>query len=217
MKKRFALTTDGRITVCTASPENVGKGRCNHLEHQLDDESSKDFIDRLKNSYGDKLNMNARNDGTNLVYSYSGSDHRFGKETIIDLDTEIMKKLLESDDPDDVEWTQNAKMSFSEYASSVYYHESENNRIKHEHSGDPEMIKAELLRIDRARKYKHNAAIANMNMLNNLSESLGYGKVYNGVVDTNDPVSRREIRRSIIKYWVLNLRSDIKDLDFDDL
>lgn len=34
MTKRLALTKDGKITYCTASEENIVKGRCNHIAHQ---------------------------------------------------------------------------------------------------------------------------------------------------------------------------------------
>ena len=44
MTKRLALTTDGKITYCTASEDNIGKGRCNHVAHQKDGESNEDFI-----------------------------------------------------------------------------------------------------------------------------------------------------------------------------
>lgn len=48
-KKRLALNTDGKITYCRASEENIGKGRCNHIEHQLDSETQEQFMDRTAN------------------------------------------------------------------------------------------------------------------------------------------------------------------------
>lgn len=44
--KRLALNADGVLTYCTASEENIGKGRCNHIEHQRSDESTAQFMDR---------------------------------------------------------------------------------------------------------------------------------------------------------------------------
>ena len=32
--KRLAITKDGRLTYCTASEENIGKSRCDHIAHQ---------------------------------------------------------------------------------------------------------------------------------------------------------------------------------------
>ena len=47
MKKRLALTKDGRMTYCTATEENIGKGRCNHISHQENNESIKEFVERV--------------------------------------------------------------------------------------------------------------------------------------------------------------------------
>ena len=50
MEKRLALTKDGKMTYCTASEENIGKGRCNHIAHQKNNESAEDFCKRVENS-----------------------------------------------------------------------------------------------------------------------------------------------------------------------
>ena len=46
MAKILALTNDGRITYCTASEENRGRGRCPHLAHQSTNESEEQFVTR---------------------------------------------------------------------------------------------------------------------------------------------------------------------------
>ena len=46
MNKRLALTVDGNITYCVASEENIGKGRCNHVLHQLENENIDRFLRR---------------------------------------------------------------------------------------------------------------------------------------------------------------------------
>lgn len=46
-EKILALTTDGRLTFCTASPENRGKGRCNHATHILPGETTQKFLFRV--------------------------------------------------------------------------------------------------------------------------------------------------------------------------
>ena len=48
MTKRLALTKDGKLTYCTSSEENIGKGRCNHIFHQNNNESTEDFCKRVK-------------------------------------------------------------------------------------------------------------------------------------------------------------------------
>lgn len=45
--KVLALTKDGNMTYCTASPKERGKRRCNHIAHQKDNESQEQFIDRI--------------------------------------------------------------------------------------------------------------------------------------------------------------------------
>lgn len=47
MTKRLALTKEGTLTFCSASEENIGKGRCNHIEHQKQNEKIQDFINRI--------------------------------------------------------------------------------------------------------------------------------------------------------------------------
>lgn len=45
--KRLALTTDGRLTYCSCPDGQIGKGRCNHIEHQNNNESVQDFTNRM--------------------------------------------------------------------------------------------------------------------------------------------------------------------------
>ena len=51
MNKRLALTTDGHLTYCTASEENMGKGRCNHVSHQNQNESMEEFMTRANQEH----------------------------------------------------------------------------------------------------------------------------------------------------------------------
>lgn len=46
--KVLALNEKGNLTWCTCPPELRGRGRCNHVEHQLDNETSQDFIQRIE-------------------------------------------------------------------------------------------------------------------------------------------------------------------------
>lgn len=46
-KKRLALTEDGVMTYCTASEENMGKGRCNHVLHG-DPNDMQGFMEQIK-------------------------------------------------------------------------------------------------------------------------------------------------------------------------
>ena len=49
MKKRLAMTTDGKLTYCSATEETVGKGRCNHIAHQSNVENQEEFMNRAAN------------------------------------------------------------------------------------------------------------------------------------------------------------------------
>ncbi len=62
--KRLALTKDGRMTYCTCNMDERGKGRCNHIAHQKDEESIDDFINRVNDINDIKV---CGNDITNKV------------------------------------------------------------------------------------------------------------------------------------------------------
>ena len=49
IKKVLALTVDGQLTFCSATPENRGKGRCNHVGHQEDGQTPAEFLESVKN------------------------------------------------------------------------------------------------------------------------------------------------------------------------
>lgn len=51
----FALTTDGRMTYCSAPIEKRGVGRCNHILHQEINETKEDFLKRCQ-EYDDSIN-----------------------------------------------------------------------------------------------------------------------------------------------------------------
>lgn len=48
MEKRLAINTNGELTYCKASDENIGKGRCNHLDHKMKNESVNSFLKRAE-------------------------------------------------------------------------------------------------------------------------------------------------------------------------
>lgn len=54
-KRRLAINENGEMTYCTASEENIGKGRCNHLTHQGDHENQLDFMERVSDLDIDRL------------------------------------------------------------------------------------------------------------------------------------------------------------------
>lgn len=53
-QRRLALNTEGEMTYCSASEENIGKGRCNHIEHQKDGETQMQFMNRVSDNKTEK-------------------------------------------------------------------------------------------------------------------------------------------------------------------
>lgn len=50
MKRRLALTKDGKITWCTAPEDKIGFGRCDHVFYQKINEDNNQFIKRCENN-----------------------------------------------------------------------------------------------------------------------------------------------------------------------
>lgn len=46
--KVLALNTSGNLTYCTCPPELRGKGRCNHITHQENNETTEEFVKRIE-------------------------------------------------------------------------------------------------------------------------------------------------------------------------
>ena len=77
MKKRLALTKDGRMTYCTATEENIGKGRCNHIAHQKEGQTEVDFVEEANKIWDikeDEKNVKVSFDeNDNIKIEYAGS------------------------------------------------------------------------------------------------------------------------------------------------
>lgn len=85
MSKRLAMTTDGRMTYCSASDANIGKGRCNHIIHQNKNENSNDFIKRveeLKENLDHKLNSGNKFDRIHAARNKYGLDKLINDEDV---------------------------------------------------------------------------------------------------------------------------------------
>lgn len=80
----LALTNDGRITYCTCSPDQRGKGRCNHVMHQNINETSSEFTERVENLsfavFTPEQKVNASDEATflpGLQEKYWDKDRRY--------------------------------------------------------------------------------------------------------------------------------------------
>lgn len=47
-RRVLALNINGDMTYCTCAPDQRGKGRCNHVAHQMDGESPEEFLERVE-------------------------------------------------------------------------------------------------------------------------------------------------------------------------
>ena len=77
MEKRLALTKDGKMTYCTASEENIGKGRCNNIAHQKNNESVENFCKRIENSKTNEIKNLKTIDKIKLIKSKDTNDDTF--------------------------------------------------------------------------------------------------------------------------------------------
>lgn len=111
-QKVLAITTDGRITYCTCAPDQRGKGRCNHVLHQLDGESNADFMKRATSEIKvtedkEKVMPNvaenpiSEKDIESLrkqIYSLCGTEDVTSdniKDVLANLDHETQRKIME--------------------------------------------------------------------------------------------------------------------------
>ena len=96
------MTTDGKLTYCSASDANIGKGRCNHVIHIKNGESKEDFIetaeilnDVLKREtyrYSDSELCFPKENGKYLDHDSYSADYNFFKKEINNLNINILAK-----------------------------------------------------------------------------------------------------------------------------
>lgn len=85
MLKVLALNKEGELTWCTANEENRGKGRCNHVSHQNQNESSEEFMERIQgilienniNTEKDNLNKDFKDFYREIKYSKAPKELSF--------------------------------------------------------------------------------------------------------------------------------------------
>lgn len=52
MTKVLAMNDKQQLTYCSVPPDQRGKGRCNHIDHQREGESNEDFVNRMNQEQG---------------------------------------------------------------------------------------------------------------------------------------------------------------------
>lgn len=111
-QKVLALTTDGRVTYCTCDPSQRGKGRCNHVAHQMPGESAEDFMNRAVSEHsiaeeGEKSTPNVAenpitqdeiDDLRRQIFDLCGTENVTAdniKDVLASLDPETQRKVME--------------------------------------------------------------------------------------------------------------------------
>ena len=91
----LALTVDGEPTMCYASEENRGKGRCNHVGHARPGETVQDFFNRVaRDEKKDKNESKRRKQEMEIRESKEIND---GKNQAKMIEEEQDKKLMRSE------------------------------------------------------------------------------------------------------------------------
>ena len=91
--KRLALTKDGQMTYCSSADENVGKGRCNHVDHQHADESPVEFTLRMQSEMEAKQKYPLKFNGLKESQSYDESEEY---DSALGLNNSINEKTFDS-------------------------------------------------------------------------------------------------------------------------
>lgn len=88
MGRVLALTVDGKITFCTAPEELRGKGRCNHIAHQLPGQSPDEFIASIENNITTEDNQipDQKDAILNIVSQYGRTENPDWQKVILSVD-----------------------------------------------------------------------------------------------------------------------------------
>lgn len=91
-----------------------------------------------------------------------------------------------------------ALKSFQEYHAAIYEMETAKTLLSAK-GEDPEKYRQSIQSLDRARTVCHNAVLANVNILNRMTENAKLPLVYEGVVSEVHPY-RREVADTVLAY-----------------
>lgn len=84
-EKRLALNTDGEMTYCSATDENVGKGRCNHIIHQHSGETNLEFTQRAAIAFDQNNSLEDKEYQEGVKYLENRNEHSLKTAEYLDL------------------------------------------------------------------------------------------------------------------------------------
>lgn len=196
-QKRLALDKDGNITWCTASDENVGKGRCTHLTHQMKNEGSIAFCKRIEREYPNVKIKNNYNDGNagnnkNNVENKKNITSGVAKKIV----NYSMRKLLSGELAEHAIPLENKLHEYASFVATMefkikkLYEDRENYGIQ--------WYQHEYMKLDSKRRDLHNDAIGALCGLNRICLNNDLPLVYPG--NPNEDY-RGDVAESIFNFY----------------
>ena len=104
---------------------------------------------------------------------------------------------LSKDDQDLMEAIQAAPLSFEEYHTAIYSMETKRKLLTG--TIDAQQFQSEITNMDRIRTSRHNAVLANVNMLNRIAAQYDLPPVYDGIISEQQPY-RRQVADAVLEY-----------------
>lgn len=201
MVKRLAITKDGQLTYCTADDEHIGRGRCNHLAHQLKNETCEDFIRRMESEYKARENDEMNDDKVTSKDPYEDLPEEDRPESVTDIDMAkaILKALSKTEHAEELNKSLASLEEYSHHVANMTLR-IKMLRFRIDDFGIKE-YQERVMQLDRERKSKHTIAIGKVARINDLCESAGLPPFYQGDVDVNDREARHELADFIFRLY----------------
>lgn len=188
--KTMALNSNGQLTYCTVPPDKRGTGRCNHIDHKKDEESTLQFVKRVEELIMTKEKVESKPVSVPTVNSKGVK--LFNRNSL-----EEVRKT------EDEEFAVQAENDMKDYAKYVLTYERDINVLKADKDNYGEdWYRQEYQKLDRIRRDKHNAAIISINVLNKICEEYEIIPFYPGDVKADH---RQNVAESIFEYFKYEL------------
>ena len=116
------------------------------------------------------------------------------------INSETLNNLIRhfKDDRDDLDMIVKTLEAFEDYHQAIYQLEI-TRRLSSYNAIDPDTCRTETEHRDRTRTVYHNAAIAQVGMLNRMAEEADLPPFYDGVVSEEQPY-RRELADAVLEF-----------------
>ena len=184
---RMALNIYGDLTHCTSLKENIGKGRCNHLLHQNENEGMASFVKRAE--VWAKDNVNAIKSKELYKTVIPGIKNPIQTSSL----KALRKKLT---NPDDIEYYDDCIESLKTYSKRAVEHREKFLELSRSDAG-ANFIVEERCKIETMRSNAHNIAMTSLRILNQFADENKLPSIYPGDLKNDH---RDDIAESIFTY-----------------